>query len=107
MPQGLRRFHDTGQRHFTSGSSPELPKACSCYRRQPFLGSARRRDYFPKVYEGVCFWPPYWRKDLISPAESRVKALGPAATATTHVGGAATTGSAAASLTTTTEKKKK
>jgi putative transposase len=48
MPQGLRRFHNTGQRHFTPGSSPELPKACSCYRRQP-----RRRDYFLKVFEEV------------------------------------------------------
>jgi putative transposase len=44
MPQGLRRFHTTGQRHFIT---------CSCYRRQPFLGSARRRDYFLKVFEEV------------------------------------------------------
>jgi len=27
MPEGLRRFHLTGQRHFTPGSSPELPKS--------------------------------------------------------------------------------
>jgi hypothetical protein len=53
MPEGWRRFHNTGQRHFTPGSSPELPEACSCYRRQPFLGSARRRDYFLKVFEEV------------------------------------------------------
>jgi putative transposase len=53
MPKGLRRFHSTGQRYFNPGSSPELPKACSCYRRQPFLSSARRRDYFLKVFEGV------------------------------------------------------
>jgi len=53
MPKGLRRFHNTGQRHFTPGSSPEFPKACSCYRRQLFLGSARRRDYFLKVFEEV------------------------------------------------------
>jgi hypothetical protein len=44
MPKGLRRFHNTGQRHFIT---------CSCYRRQPFLGSARRRDYFLKVFEEV------------------------------------------------------
>jgi putative transposase len=44
MPQGLRRFHNTGQRHFIT---------CSCYRRQPFLGSARRRDYLLKVFEEV------------------------------------------------------
>jgi hypothetical protein len=43
----------TGQRHFTPGSSPELPKARTCYRRQPFAGSARRRDYFLKVFEEV------------------------------------------------------
>ena len=53
MPQGLRRFHNTGQRDFTPGSSPELPNDCSCYRRQPFLGLARRRDYFLKVFEEV------------------------------------------------------
>jgi putative transposase len=53
MPKCLRRFHSTGQRHFTPGLSPELPKACSCYRRQPFLASARRRDYFLKVFEEV------------------------------------------------------
>jgi RHS repeat-associated protein len=45
-------------------------------------------------------------KDLLS-VDNGVKALGPAATATTHVAGAATTGSAAASLTTTTEEKGK
>jgi REP element-mobilizing transposase RayT len=44
MPKGLRRFHNTGQRHFIT---------CSCYRRQPFLGSARRRDYFLKIFEEV------------------------------------------------------
>jgi hypothetical protein len=33
MPKGLRRFHSTGQRHFIT---------CSCYRRQPFLGSINR-----------------------------------------------------------------
>jgi putative transposase len=44
MPKGLRRFHSTGQRHFIT---------CSCYRRQPFLASARRRDYFLKVFEEV------------------------------------------------------
>jgi len=44
MPQGLRRFHNTGQRHFITRS---------CYLRQPFLGSVRRRDYFLKVFEEV------------------------------------------------------
>jgi hypothetical protein len=32
------------KRHFNPGSSPELPKASTCCRRQPFL-AARRRDY--------------------------------------------------------------
>jgi YD repeat-containing protein len=30
MPKGLRRFHASGDRHFTT---------CSCYRRQQFMGS--------------------------------------------------------------------
>ena len=44
MPKGLRRFHASGQRHFIT---------CSCYRRQQFLGSARRRDLFVKILEEV------------------------------------------------------
>jgi REP-associated tyrosine transposase len=44
MPKGLRRFHASGQRHFIT---------CSCYHRQPFLGSARRRDLFLTVLEQV------------------------------------------------------
>jgi putative transposase len=44
MPKGLRRFHASGQRHFIT---------CSCYRRQKFLDSARRRDLFLKILEEV------------------------------------------------------
>jgi putative transposase len=44
MPKGLRRIHGGGERHFIT---------CSCYRRQPFPGSARRRDMFLKVLEDV------------------------------------------------------
>ena len=44
MPKGLRRFHASGQRHFIT---------CSCYRRQQFLASARRRDLFLKILEEV------------------------------------------------------
>jgi putative transposase len=44
MPKGLRRFHDTGRWHFIT---------CSCYRRQTFLGSARRRDVFVEILEEV------------------------------------------------------
>jgi REP element-mobilizing transposase RayT len=44
MPKGLRRFHGGGERHFIT---------CSCYRRQPFLGSARRRDVFLQILEQV------------------------------------------------------
>jgi putative transposase len=44
MPKGLRRFHASGDRHFIT---------CSCYRRQQFLGSARRRNVFLKILEEV------------------------------------------------------
>jgi putative transposase len=44
MPKGLRRFHASGDRHFIT---------CSCYRRQQFLGSARRRDLFLKILDEV------------------------------------------------------
>jgi putative transposase len=44
MPKGLRRFHASGDQHFIT---------CSCYRRQPFLGSARRRNLFLKILEEV------------------------------------------------------
>src|SRR5262245_54880881 len=42
MPKGLRRFHSSGQRHFIT---------CSCYRRQPLLGSPDRRDLFLTILE--------------------------------------------------------
>jgi len=35
MPKGLQRFHHTGDWHFIT---------CSCYRRQKFLDSMRRRN---------------------------------------------------------------
>jgi REP element-mobilizing transposase RayT len=44
MPKGLRRFHASGQRRFIT---------CSCYRRQQFLGSARRRDLFLNILDEV------------------------------------------------------
>jgi putative transposase len=44
MPKGLRRFHASGHRHFIT---------CSCSRRQPYLGSARRRNLFLKILEEV------------------------------------------------------
>src|SRR5262245_39009639 len=44
MPKGLRRWHGGGEQHFIT---------CSCYRRQPFLGSARRRDVFLRILEEV------------------------------------------------------
>ena len=44
MPKGLRRIHGGGDFHFIT---------CSCYRRQQFLGSARRRDLFLKILEEV------------------------------------------------------
>ena len=44
MPWGLKRYLGAGDLHFVT---------CSCYRRQPFLGTARRRDLFLKVLEQV------------------------------------------------------
>jgi putative transposase len=44
MPKGLRRIQGGGDRHFIT---------CSCYRRQAFLGSERRRDLFLKILEEV------------------------------------------------------
>jgi putative transposase len=44
MPWGLKRFHGAGDVHFIT---------CSCYRRQPLLGSAQRRDLFLQVLEQV------------------------------------------------------
>ena len=44
MPKGLRRFHHTGDWHFIT---------CSCYRRQKFLDSLRRRDVFLDILEQV------------------------------------------------------
>jgi len=44
VPKGLVRIYGQGDWHFIT---------CSCYRRQPFLGSARRRDLFLKILEEV------------------------------------------------------
>jgi REP element-mobilizing transposase RayT len=44
MPWGLKRYHGAGDLHFIT---------CSCYRRQPLLGSDQRRDLFLQVLEQV------------------------------------------------------
>ena len=44
MPKGLRRIHGGGDWHFIT---------CSCYRRQQFLASARRKDLFLRILEEV------------------------------------------------------
>jgi putative transposase len=44
MPKGLRRIHGGGDWHFIT---------CSCYRRQQFFSSARRKDLFLKILEEV------------------------------------------------------
>jgi hypothetical protein len=44
MPKGLRRFHHTGDWLFIT---------CSCYQRQKFLDSVRRRDLFLEILEQV------------------------------------------------------
>src|SRR5687767_10143287 len=42
MPKGLRRIHGGGDFHFIT---------CSCYRRQPWLKSRRRRTIFLQILE--------------------------------------------------------
>jgi REP-associated tyrosine transposase len=44
MPKGLRRIYGRGDFHFIT---------CSCYHRQAFLKSARRRDVFLEILEQV------------------------------------------------------
>lgn len=42
MPWGLRRYYGAGDLHFIT---------CSCYRRQPLLGTAKARNSFLQVLE--------------------------------------------------------
>ena|SRR5882672_9536179 len=42
MPKGLHRYYGHGHLHFLT---------CSCYHRQPWLASPRRRDLFLKILE--------------------------------------------------------
>ncbi len=44
MPRDLKRYYGAGDLHFIT---------CSCYRRQPLLGTSPRRDLFLKVLEQV------------------------------------------------------
>jgi putative transposase len=44
MPRNLKRYYGAGDLHFIT---------CSCYRRQPLLGTARRRELFLTVLEQV------------------------------------------------------
>ncbi len=44
MPQGLRRIYAKGHLHFVT---------CSCYGRNPYLGTAERRDAFVSLLEKV------------------------------------------------------
>jgi putative transposase len=44
MPKGLKRYYDTGDLHFIT---------CSCYKRQPLLGTPQRRDLLLTVLERV------------------------------------------------------
>ncbi len=44
MPRGLRRYYGAGDLHFIT---------CSCYRRQPLLGTTKARDLFLRVLETV------------------------------------------------------
>ena len=42
MPVGLKRFYGSNHLHYIT---------CSCYRRRPFLNTARRRDAFLRALE--------------------------------------------------------
>ena len=44
MPRNLTRYYGAGDLHFLTAS---------CYRRQPFLGTAQRRDLFLAVLERI------------------------------------------------------
>lgn len=44
MTRGLRRIYDRPHLHYIT---------CSCYRREPLLGTARRRDVFVRILEQV------------------------------------------------------
>ena len=44
MPRNLKRYSGAGDLHFIT---------CSCYRRQPLLGSPQRRGLFLTVLEQV------------------------------------------------------
>ena len=44
MPTGLKRYYGNGDLHFLT---------CSCYHRQPWLASARRRDLFLEILEAA------------------------------------------------------
>jgi putative transposase len=61
MPRGLQRFHSGGDAHFIT---------CSCYDRQPFLSSARRRDLFLTILEEVM--PEHFHLLISEPAKRTV-----------------------------------
>src|SRR4051812_15304305 len=42
MPKGLQRYYGNGHLHFLT---------CSCYHREPWLATRRRRDLFLKILE--------------------------------------------------------
>ncbi len=42
MPKGLKRYYGNDHLHFLT---------CSCYHRQPWLGTARERDLFLRILE--------------------------------------------------------
>ncbi len=44
MPKGLRRVYNGRDLHYVT---------CSCYRRRPLLGTAKRRDAFARILEQV------------------------------------------------------
>jgi len=77
MPKRLRRFHASGQRHFIT---------CSCYHRQPFLGSSHRcdlfltilnqvREQFDFIVWGYVVMPEHFHLLISEPAKKTVAAV--------------------------------
>ena len=66
MPWGLKRYYGAGDLHFIT---------CSCYQRQPLLGTAQRRNLFSLSY------PRVFNSHTL-PRESRPPRPGVQATAT-------------------------
>jgi putative transposase len=64
MPKGLKRYHRNDYLHFLT---------CSCYHRQPWLASPRRRDLFLEILEEV--WQRRFYDFHVSSERKRIEKL--------------------------------